>query len=96
VRLAGKPEAIDTLARHVSSQGLLHDGAESGAAELAASHRLDAFFQVYELLLSKGYDASAAQVVAVRMIDGEEPMAKTTRRFAGIYDDPSADAGPSG
>lgn len=84
MRLAGRSDAIEPLARHVAGQGL-------SGAEDAASERMDAFFRVYELLLSKGYSAPAAQVLAVKMIDGQEPMAKTTRRFAGVHDDPPPD-----
>lgn len=83
MRLAGRADAIDALARQVSGQGL--PGAEKQSD--AASVRLDEFFRAYELLLSKGYNPEVAQVLAVRMIDGLEPMAKTTPRFAGVYDE---------
>lgn len=56
----------------------------------AVDMRLDAFFQLYELLQSKGYSTSAAQHLAVEMMEGREPMTRMTRRFAGIYD-----AGPT-
>lgn len=52
--------------------------------------RLETFTRLYELLQSKGYSTAAAQHLAVEMMEGREPMARMTRRFAGIHD-----AGPT-
>jgi len=70
-----------------------HLAAEAVVGDVDPAARMDAFFGLYELLRSKGYSDSGAQHVAVEMIEGREPMAQPTKRFAGIYGDPSADAG---
>jgi hypothetical protein len=44
---------------------------------------LDAFHDLYALLLSKGYSDSAAQQVAQEMVAGLQPAAQKTTRFAG-------------
>mgnify|MGYP006292673935 CR=1 FL=1 len=97
MRLAGSPEIYNALARQFTSQGIPREGAAHLAAEVmvdggGAETRADAFFRLYELLRSKGYSDSAAQHVAVEMMEGREPMAQSTRRFAGIYGDASTDA----
>ena len=97
MRLAGSPEMFNALARQFAGQGIPRGAAEHLAAETvthgdAVDARTDAFFRIYELLQSKGYSDSAAQHLAVEMMEGREPMARTTRRFAAIYGDPSTDA----
>ena len=43
-------------------------------------------------LRSKGYSESYAEEVAIGMLEGKEPMAQDTVRFAGIYpEDPPED-----
>ena len=71
MRLAGSQELYNAL----SDQP---DGGESlDKAEL--------FVQTYELLRSKGLGDDAANYYAGEMVNGREPMAKLTRRFAGTY-----------
>ena len=54
--------------------------------------KLDSFLRLYELLRSKGYSDPYAEEVAIGMLEGKEPIAKDTTRFAGIYpDDPPKD-----
>jgi hypothetical protein len=97
MRLAGSPEVYDALARQYVGQGIPRVAADHLAAEVVADGdavdtRTDSFFRLYELLQSKGYSEVAAQHLAIEMMEGREPMAQTTRRFAGIYGDSSADA----
>jgi hypothetical protein len=49
------------------------------------STRVEQFQELHGLLRSKGYSDQAAQVTALSMLAGEEPMAQPNRRFAGIY-----------
>lgn len=49
--------------------------------------KLDSFLRLYELLRSKGYSEPYAEEVAIGMLEGREPVAKDTTRFAGIYPD---------
>jgi hypothetical protein len=86
MRLAGDPNLAPQLAR------LLGDGSAEAAA---SSAKADSFWQLYALLQSKGYSPQAAQQVALEMVDGRQPMAQMTRRFAAIYGDPSTDPEPS-
>jgi|GEM_PF-1347385 hypothetical protein len=100
MRLAGSPEVYDVLARQFTSQGIPRGAAQHLAAEVvvdgdAVETQTDTFFELYELLRSKGYSDTAAQHVAVEMMEGREPMARSTRRFAGIYGDTPTDAGGS-
>jgi len=78
MRLAGSQEILSTLAGRF-------------AAERADSE-LDSFFEAYELLKSKGYDPSTAEVLAVDMAKGRQPMAEQTTRFARIYGDAPGNA----
>jgi hypothetical protein len=96
MRLAGSPEMFNALARQFAGQGIPRAAAGHLAAKAitdadAVDSRTDTFFRLYELLQSKGYSDSAAQHLAVEMMEGREPMARTTRRFAAIYGDPSSD-----
>ena len=96
MRLAGSPELFNALVRQYTGQGIPRGAAQHLAADVMTDDdgvdgRLDAFFGLYELLQSKGYSAAAAQHVAVEMMEGREPMAQSTRRFAGIYGDSSSD-----
>lgn len=91
MRLAGSPEVFNTLSRQFAGQGIPAEASRHLAAEVmidpdAVDARLDTFFRLYELLQSKGYSTVAAQHLAVEMMEGREPMAQMTRRFAGIYD----------
>jgi hypothetical protein len=97
MRLAGSPEMFDALARQFAGQGIPRAAADHLAAEAitdgdAIDTRTDTFFRLYELLQSKGYSDSAAQHLAVEMMEGREPMARTTRRFAALYGDSPSDA----
>jgi pyrroline-5-carboxylate reductase len=97
MRLAGSPDVYDALARQYAGQGIPHDAANHLAAEamtggVRVETRADTFFRLYELLQSKGYSEPAAQHLAVEMMEGREPMARETKRFAGVYDEPGANA----
>ncbi len=96
MRLAGSPEMFDALARQFAGQGIPRGAAEHLAAEVFSDGaqvdtRVDTFFRLQDLLLSKGYSDTAAQHLAIEMMEGREPMEKTTRRFAGIYGDTTPD-----
>jgi len=43
------------------------------------------YVEVFELLKSKGLGDAAAEYHATEMIEGREPMATLTPRFAGVY-----------
>lgn len=100
MRLAGSSGVYEALSRHFMAgekpANVAHQQLADGVADGAANADLDRFFALYELLKSKGYSESAAQHVAVEMLEGREPMAHTTRRFAGIYGDQSLDTQSSG
>ncbi len=87
MRLAGGKDVHAALSEHL--------GDEDGSSESDQSGEgIETFLQVYELLLSKGYSDQLAEHAAVEMIEGREPMAKPTVRFAGVYGDPSYDDRP--
>lgn len=96
MRLAGSSGVYEALSRHFLAADVPDEAAHHLAAEGVVHGKtevdLDRFFALYELLKSKGYSESAAQHTAVEMLEGREPMAHTTRRYAGIYGDPSIDA----
>lgn len=97
MRLAGSPELFDALVRQYAGRGIPREAAHHLAADVVVEgesldSRLDAFFGLYELLQSKGYSEPAAQHLAVEMIEGRLEEARPTRRFAGIYGDPSTDS----
>lgn len=97
MRLAGSPELFNALVRQYAGRGIPREAAHHLAADAVTDgerldSRLDAFFGLYELLQSKGYSEAAAQHLAVEMMEGREPMAQSTRRFAGIYGDSPSDA----
>lgn len=95
MRLAGSSGVYEALSRHFLAGDAAEETAQhteaGGAAHEKSDADLDRFFALYELLKSKGYSESAAQHAAVEMLAGREPMAQTTRRFAGIYGDSSGD-----
>lgn len=86
MRLAGSPEVYGAMAQRLAS-----GGAVSGDDRIDS--RLDTFFRMYELLQSKGYSEPAAQHLAVEMMEGREPMARMTRRYAAIHGQQFPDAG---
>ena len=54
--------------------------------------KLDSFLRLCELLRSKGYSEPYAEEVSIGILEGKEPIAKHTVRFAGIYpEDPPQD-----
>ena len=80
MRVAGDSDFHDALAE------------EWGEEVSPANDKLDSFLHLYELLVSKGYSESYAEEVAIGMLEGKEPMAQDTVRFAGIYpEDPPED-----
>lgn len=91
MRLAGSSGVYEALARHFMAADVPEEAAHHLAAEGVVHGKTDAdldrFFALHQLLKSKGYSDSAAQHVAVEMLEGREPMAHTTRRYAGIYGD---------
>ena len=82
MRLAGSDDVFRSL-----SEGL--------DVEFDQSHtentKLDSFLSTYDLLLSKGFSQQAAEETAISMVEGREPMAQPTLRFAMIYGDPNKD-----
>lgn len=100
MRLAGSTGVYEALTRHFLAADVPEEAAHHLAADALVEGEteadIDRFFELYELLRSKGYSDSAAQHVAVEMLEKREPMAQTTTRFAGIYGDPSTDADGSG
>jgi hypothetical protein len=83
MRLAGSSEIFSALA------GRFTERAQQTTPPTAVDATLDAFFQAYALLKSKGYSDSAAEQVATGMIQGVEPMQQPTKRFAALYGDAS-------
>lgn len=75
MRVAGST----TIRRQLLDE-LAADSVRSGQIQ----HDLDAFHDLYALLLSKGYSDSAAQQTAQEMVAGLQPAARGTTRFAGI------------
>tara|TARA_B100000579_G_C22843882_1_gene863223 strand:- start:2560 stop:2832 length:273 start_codon:yes stop_codon:yes gene_type:complete len=73
----------------VAGDSNFHDAlAEEWGEEVSpANDKLDSFLHLYELLISKGYSESYAEEVAIGMLEGREPMAKETTRFARIHKD---------
>ena len=78
MRLAGSDEIFSALAGRFAVNGTA-----------PADDALDAFFQTYALLRSKGYSDNAAEQVATDIAQGREPAPHVTKRFADIYGDPS-------
>ena len=87
MRLAGSGDVYRSL-----SDGL---DVEIDQADTQDS-KLDSFLSTYELLVSKGFSQQAAEETAMAMVEGKEPMAQPTLRFAMIYGDASKDDSPSG
>ena len=54
--------------------------------------KLDTFLATYDLLISKGFGKQLAEETAIAMVEGKEPMAKPTLRFAMIYGDTCKDS----
>ena len=75
MRLAGSTDVFNLLAE------------EFGEENPAVNSDLDAFMRLNTMLQSQGYGAQAAEVTAMEMMKGNQPMASTSKRFAGIYDD---------
>ena len=82
MRLAGSGDVYRSL-----SDGL---DVEIDQADTQDS-KLDSFLSTYELLVSKGFSQQAAEETAMSMVEGREPMAHPTLRFAMIYGDPNKD-----
>ena len=76
MRLAGDPAVYKALAGSDVPESVQRAQVDS---------RLDAFFDLYALLQSKGYSDAAAQQTAMDMMAGAQPMAQPTKRFAGVY-----------
>lgn len=98
MRLAGSPEVYEVLSRRFVDRGVPGEASRHLAAEVMSDGdqvdtRLDTFFRMYELLQSKGYSEPAAQHLAVEMMEGREPMARMTKRFAAINGQQFPDAG---
>lgn len=101
MRLAGSPEVYEVLSKRFTDQGVPGEASRHLAAEVMADGeqldtRLDTFFRMYELLQSKGYSEPAAQHLAVEMMEGRQPMARMTRRFAAINGQQFPDTAGSG
>jgi hypothetical protein len=84
MRLAGQSGILEALSGHLAPTEVPASAAPSAEPDVA---RMEAFFRLFELLLSKGFSEEAAQALAIEMLEGREPMAQETIRFAGSYDD---------
>jgi hypothetical protein len=89
MRLAGQPDILEALSRHLAPAEVPVLAVASPEPDVA---RMEAFFRLWELLLSKGFSEEAAQALAIEMLEGREPMARETIRFAGSYDDQGSGA----
>lgn len=101
MRLAGSPRVYEALSRNFTEQGVPREASRHLAAEVMADGdqldtQLDTFFRMYDLLQSKGYSEPAAQHLAVEMMEGRQPMARMTRRFAAINGQQFPDPASSG
>lgn len=97
MRLAGSPKVYEALVKHFSSDCVPEDAANHLAAEVMThggevNTRIDDFFRLYESLLSKGFSEDAAQHLAVEMMEGREPMAKESIRFARVHGEETSPA----
>jgi hypothetical protein len=98
MRLAGSPEVFEALSQQFADDGFPRRAASYPEAEAidgndGVDQNVEAFYRLYELLQSKGYSQNAAQHLAVEMMEGREPMARTTKRFAGVYGGHAASTG---
>jgi|TARA_Y100000768_G_scaffold306056_1_gene240044 hypothetical protein len=73
------------LAGNEEFHGQLSDG------ESTPDSKFDSFMRCYDILCSRGFSQQAAQETAIAMVEGKEPMAQPTVRFAKIYGDSSTD-----
>jgi hypothetical protein len=69
VRIAGNADIREHIARNLGEK---------------AQVDLDAFFDQYALLKSKGISDDTAQRLAQDVVSGREPASGMTRRFAGV------------
>ena len=66
-----------------------------GEGEVSEDTSLDEFLDLYDILVSKGYSKQLAQKTAIDMMEGKEPKAKPSVRFAKIYGGTSPNFGSS-
>lgn len=59
--------------------------------ESTPDSKFDSFMRCYDILCSKGFSEQAATETAIAMVEGREPMAQPSVRFAKINGDPSSD-----
>ncbi|MBG46213.1 MAG: hypothetical protein CMB76_06810 [Euryarchaeota archaeon] len=59
--------------------------------ESTPDSKFDSFMRCYDILCSKGFSEQAATETAIAMVEGKEPMAQPSVRFAKINGDPSSD-----
>ncbi len=82
MRLAGSDEIYKSLA----------DGFDVDDSSVDKPiDKFESFMSTYELLVSKGFSEQAAEKTAIAMVEGKEPMAQPTLRFAQIYGDTPKD-----
>jgi hypothetical protein len=67
-----------------------------GEGEVSEDTSLDEFLDLYDILVSKGYSKQLAQKTAIDMMEGKEPKAQPSVRFAKINGDTSQNFGSSG
>jgi len=53
--------------------------------------KLDQFYEAFDRLQDKGLSKEHAEHFAMEIMEGREPMARLTTRFAGTYGDQSTD-----
>lgn len=77
--------------RLAASQGVYDQLAGRVNAQKAIAH-VEAISEMYEMLRAGGLGDEAAMQHAARMVQGQEPMAAPSIRFAAIYGDTSGNA----
>lgn len=80
MRPAGKQDVYEILA---------------GEEAIPENTSLNEFLDLYDILVSKGFSEQLAEKTAIDMMEGKEPKAKPSVRFAKIYGGPSPNFGSS-
>ena len=61
------------------------DNKNSLAEVIPENTSLNEFLDLYDILVSKGFSEQLAEKTAIDMMEGKEPKAKPSVRFAKIY-----------
>lgn len=79
MRIAGSKQVYEKLAPDLCC------GLESFRTARNPESDLDAFHDLFALLLSKGYERGTAMDLAQSMVEGTTPAAQANKRFAGVF-----------